>query len=37
MGGSDVHSDDDTSFIGEHVRDGYGIGGDNGKAAYRRL
>jgi 2-polyprenyl-3-methyl-5-hydroxy-6-metoxy-1,4-benzoquinol methylase len=24
MGGSDVHSDDDTSFIGEHVRDGYG-------------
>lgn len=23
-GGSDVHSDDDTSFIGEHVRDGYG-------------
>lgn len=24
MGGSDVHSDDDASFIGEHVRDGYG-------------
>lgn len=24
MGGSDVHSDDDQSFIGEHVRDGYG-------------
>lgn len=24
QGGSDVHSDDDTSFIGEHVRDGYG-------------
>lgn len=24
MGGSDVHSGDDTSFIGEHVRDGYG-------------
>jgi len=24
MGGSDVHSDDDTSFIEEHVRDGYG-------------
>lgn len=24
MGGSDVHSDDDESFIGEHVRDGYG-------------
>lgn len=23
-GGSDVHSGDDTSFIGEHVRDGYG-------------
>lgn len=23
MGGSDVHSDDDESFIGEHVRDGY--------------
>lgn len=23
-GGSDVRSDDDTSFIGEHVRDGYG-------------
>ncbi len=26
QGGSDVHSDGDTSFIGEHVRDGYGIG-----------
>jgi SAM-dependent methyltransferase len=25
MGGSDVHSDGDTSFIGEHVRDGYGM------------
>lgn len=25
MGGSDVHSDGDASFIGEHVRDGYGI------------
>jgi 2-polyprenyl-3-methyl-5-hydroxy-6-metoxy-1,4-benzoquinol methylase len=25
MGGSDVHSGDDTSFIGEHVRNGYGI------------
>ncbi len=24
QGGSDVHSDGDTSFIGEHVRDGYG-------------
>jgi 2-polyprenyl-3-methyl-5-hydroxy-6-metoxy-1,4-benzoquinol methylase len=24
QGGSDVHSDSDTSFIGEHVRDGYG-------------
>lgn len=24
MGGSDVHSDDETSFIEEHVRDGYG-------------
>lgn len=24
-GGSDVHGDDDTSFIGEHVRDGYSI------------
>jgi 2-polyprenyl-3-methyl-5-hydroxy-6-metoxy-1,4-benzoquinol methylase len=24
LGGSDVHSDSDTSFIGEHVRDGYG-------------
>lgn len=24
MGGSDVHSGDDTSFIGEHVRNGYG-------------
>ncbi|MCU0378063.1 MAG: class I SAM-dependent methyltransferase [Bacteroidales bacterium] len=24
MGGSDVHSDSDESFIGEHVRDGYG-------------
>lgn len=24
QGGSDVHSGDDTSFIGEHVRDGYG-------------
>ena len=24
MGGSDVHSEDDSSFIGEHVRDGYG-------------
>jgi len=24
MGGSDVHSADDSSFIGEHVRDGYG-------------
>ncbi|MDF1559966.1 MAG: class I SAM-dependent methyltransferase [Bacteroidales bacterium] len=23
-GGSDVHSEDDSSFIGEHVRDGYG-------------
>jgi len=25
MGGSDVHSEGDASFIGEHVRDGYGI------------
>jgi SAM-dependent methyltransferase len=25
-GGSDVHSDDDESFIDEHVRDGYSIG-----------
>lgn len=25
-GGSDVHGDDDHSFIGEHVRDGYGVG-----------
>lgn len=25
-GGSDVHSGDDTSFIGEHVRDGYSAG-----------
>jgi hypothetical protein len=25
QGGSDVHSGDDTSFIGEHVRDGYGM------------
>ncbi len=25
QGGSDVHSDGDTSFIGEHVRDGYGM------------
>ena len=24
MGGSDVHSENDSSFIGEHVRDGYG-------------
>ena len=24
-GGSDVHGDNDESFIGEHVRDGYGI------------
>ncbi len=24
QGGSDVHSDGDSSFIGEHVRDGYG-------------
>lgn len=24
QGGSDVHDDGDTSFIGEHVRDGYG-------------
>lgn len=24
QGGSDVHSDDDESFIGEHVRNGYG-------------
>ncbi|REJ81906.1 MAG: class I SAM-dependent methyltransferase [Bacteroidetes bacterium] len=26
QGGSDVHGDDDTSFIEEHVRDGYNIG-----------
>lgn len=25
QGGSDVHEDDDSSFIEEHVRDGYGI------------
>jgi len=25
QGGSDVHGDEDTSFIGEHVRDGYGV------------
>ncbi|MBN1107682.1 MAG: class I SAM-dependent methyltransferase, partial [Bacteroidales bacterium] len=25
QGGSDVHDDDDESFIGEHVRNGYGI------------
>lgn len=25
MGGSDVHSGDETSFIGEHVRNGYGM------------
>lgn len=25
QGGSDVHTDGDTSFIGEHVRDGYGM------------
>lgn len=25
QGGSDVHEDEDESFIGEHVRDGYGI------------
>lgn len=25
QGGSDVHSDGDKSFIGEHVRDGYGM------------
>jgi SAM-dependent methyltransferase len=25
QGGSDVHDDGDTSFIGEHVRDGYGL------------
>jgi len=25
LGGSDVHDDDDESFIGEHVRDGYSI------------
>ncbi|MDP5075997.1 MAG: hypothetical protein NWP82_05895, partial [Flavobacteriales bacterium] len=25
MGGSDVHDDGETSFIEEHVRDGYGI------------
>ncbi len=25
MGGSDVHSGDDTSFIGEHVRNGYSV------------
>jgi len=27
MGGSDVHGDNDHSFIDEHVRDGYGIDG----------
>jgi SAM-dependent methyltransferase len=26
MGGSDVHKDEDTSFIDEHVRDGYNTG-----------
>ena len=25
QGGSDVHSDEDKSFIGEHVRNGYGL------------
>lgn len=25
QGGSDVHSEDDESFIGEHVRNGYGV------------
>ncbi|MFW5851881.1 MAG: class I SAM-dependent methyltransferase [Bacteroidota bacterium] len=25
QGGSDVHEDEDESFVGEHVRDGYGV------------
>jgi SAM-dependent methyltransferase len=31
QGGSDVHTDDDHSFIDEHVRDGYGIDEITGK------
>ena len=31
QGGSDVHEEGDDSFIGEHVRDGYGIEEINGK------
>ena len=26
QGGSDVHNEEEKSFIDEHVRDGYGIG-----------
>ena len=31
QGGSDVHSDGDKSFIGEHVRDGYSLEDITGK------
>ncbi|WP_187263475.1 class I SAM-dependent methyltransferase [Pontibacter beigongshangensis] len=40
QGGSDVHSGDETSFIEEHVRDGYGIEEIHGKlqrAGFRRV
>ncbi len=33
MGGSDVHSENEKSFIGEHVRDGYSKSGITGKLA----
>ena len=39
-GGSDVHGEGDTSFIGEHVRDGYGpeeIGAKLKKAGFSRV
>ena len=39
-GGSDVNHEDDSSFIGEHVRDGYGIEEITGKlsqAGFRRV
>lgn len=39
-GGSDVHSEDDSSFIGEHVRDGYGSEEITGKlhdAGYKEV
>ncbi|MFT2009734.1 class I SAM-dependent methyltransferase [Pontibacter sp. 13R65] len=40
QGGSDVHSGDESSFIEEHVRDGYGIQEIHGKlqrAGFRRV